>query len=125
MFDLQTWHIPNRVDDVKPRPVMDVVVQKLKNSTQQSKENPYKTLDICQVSFAAAQIVFAFLTWPPYPQSSSVLPLAFPQWTFQGNQRKSNPDRLKLGCILFHTVSQSQGQLGFDNTFPVPITKKV
>ena len=35
MFDLQTWHIPNRVDGVKPRPVMDVTVQKLKNPTQQ------------------------------------------------------------------------------------------
>lgn len=35
MFDLQTWHIPNRVDGVKPCPVMDVTVQKLKNPTQQ------------------------------------------------------------------------------------------
>ena len=31
MFDLQTWHIPNRVHGVKPRPVMDVTVQKLQN----------------------------------------------------------------------------------------------
>ncbi|XP_068728761.1 uncharacterized protein [Montipora capricornis] len=34
----QTWHIPNRADGVKPRPVMDVTVQKLKNPTQQSAQ---------------------------------------------------------------------------------------
>ena len=38
IFDLQSWHIPNRVDGVKPRPVMDVTVQKLKNPTQQSAQ---------------------------------------------------------------------------------------
>ena len=38
MVDLQTWHIPNRVDGVQPRPVMDATVQKLKNPTQQSAQ---------------------------------------------------------------------------------------
>ena len=38
MVDFQTWHIPNQVDGVKPRPVMDVIVQKLKNPTQQSAQ---------------------------------------------------------------------------------------
>ena len=35
MFDLHTWHIPNRANGVKPRSVMDVTVQKLKKPNQQ------------------------------------------------------------------------------------------
>ena len=60
----------------------------MRSQELQKKGNPYTTLYICQVSFAAAQIMFVFLTWPPDPQSSSVLPVAFPQWTFQGHQKK-------------------------------------
>ena len=35
MFDLQNWHIPSRVDGVKPRPVMDVIIQKAHNPAAQ------------------------------------------------------------------------------------------
>ena len=47
MVDFQTWHIPNQVDGVKPRPVMDVIVQKLKNPTQQVCPSKKETKSLC------------------------------------------------------------------------------
>jgi len=35
MFDLQTWHIPSRVDGITPRPVVDVITQKARNPAEQ------------------------------------------------------------------------------------------
>ena len=38
MFDFQTWRIPSRTDRVSPRSVMDVVIQKAENPSQQSTQ---------------------------------------------------------------------------------------
>lgn len=45
----QTWHIPNRVDGICARPVMDVTVQKMKTPKQQSTQ-PKKKRNISGVT---------------------------------------------------------------------------
>ena len=40
----QTWHVPNRIDGVKPRAVTDVVIQKVKKTDQQTTQEEKESL---------------------------------------------------------------------------------